>query len=146
MNLEESKELIGFISAGVDNRALSIATATIWTDLLRDVTLEDAKAAVRVHVANPQVEYLDVKEILRLVRVGTRQTSEAIEADVRSAKARGMIEDSWPRDRPLPVTVATRLARAREQFAAASAAIESGHIENPVPFSIEQLGKDVPRE
>ncbi|WP_206556301.1 hypothetical protein, partial [Curtobacterium luteum] len=91
--------------------------------------------------------YLSLDVLMEEIRVLTRQTTTAIEEDVRSAKARGLLDASWPAREPLPAPVAQRLAEARQAFAKQAAAIESRVIENPRSLGeLGRLGKDVPRD
>ena len=145
MNEPEVRRLLGYISAGYDNRQLSAATATVWTEELGDVDYDTAKQAVRNHFRKPSPrEYLSLDVLLEQIRVDTRQTPTAIEEDVRSAKARGLIEASWPKREPLPREVAERLARARAEFAATAAAIESGVVVSPRAIEVGLVGRKVP--
>ena len=145
MNEPEVRRLLGYISAGYDNRQLSAATATVWTEELGDVEFEVAKQAVRNHFRKPSPRaYLSLDVLLEQVRVDTRQTPSAIEEDVRSAKARGFVEPSWPARQPLPRPVAARLAAARLDFALAAEAIEAGVVERPRALDVGTIGRDVP--
>ena len=148
MNKPEVRRLLGYISAGFDNRALSDATAEVWSEELPDVSFDVAKEAVRRHFRKPTPRpYLSLDVLMDEIRVLTRQTTTAIEEDVRSAKARGLLDASWPAREPLPASVAERLAEARQAFARQAAAIESRVIENPRSLGeLGQLGKDMPRD
>ncbi|MCS6570301.1 hypothetical protein NYQ35_15960 [Curtobacterium flaccumfaciens pv. flaccumfaciens] len=147
MNKPEVRRLLGYISAGFDNRALSDATAEVWSEELPDIPFDVAKEAVRRHFRKPAPrQYLSLDVLMDEIRVLTRQTSTAIEEDVRSAKARGFLDASWPARKPLPAPVAARLTEARQAFARQAAAIESAVIENPRSLSeLGTLGKEMPR-
>jgi hypothetical protein len=148
MTPNEAEDLLTYISVGFDNRAISKSAAAIWADLMPDVDVKDAMAAVKAHFLSPAPRrYLDVAAILDGVRVITRQTPEAIEADVRSAKARGLIDGSWPRSTPLPPDVARRLALARHAEIAERAEIEARYaaLEPGPPIEPGEIGRDVPR-
>jgi hypothetical protein len=145
VNEPEVRRLLGYISAGYDNRQLSAATATVWTEELGDVDYDTAKQAVRNHFRKPSPrEYLSLDVLLEQIRVDTRRTPTAIEEDVRSAKARGLIEASWPRREPLPREVAELLARARAEFAETAAAIEAGVVATPRALDVGTVGRKVP--
>ncbi|MDY1005724.1 hypothetical protein [Curtobacterium sp. CFBP9011] len=145
MNEPEVRRLLGYISAGYDNRQLSAATAAVWTEELCDVEFEVAKQAVRNHFRKPAPRaYLSLDVLLEQIRVDTRQTPTAIEEDVRSAKARGFIEASWPARQALPRPIAARLAAARLDFALAAEAIEAGVIETPRALDVGTVGREVP--
>lgn len=146
MNEPEVRRLLGYISAGYDNRQLSAATATVWTEELGGVDYDTAKQAVRNHFRKPSPrEYLSLDVLLEQIRVDTRQTPTAIEEDVRSAKARGLIESSWPKRDPLPRPVAEQLARARAEFAETAAAIEAGVIDAPRALTVGSVGQPMPQ-
>jgi len=145
VNEPEVRRLLGYISAGYDNRQLSAATATVWAEELGEVEFEVAKQAVRNHFRKPSPRaYLSLDVLLEQIRVDTRQTPTAIEEDVRSAKARGFIEASWPTRQALPRPVAARLAAARLDFALAAEAIESGAVETPRALDVGTVGREVP--
>ncbi|WP_141693364.1 hypothetical protein [Curtobacterium sp. UCD-KPL2560] len=141
----EVRRLLTLISGGYDNRKLSAVTAEVWTMELGDVDFDVAWTAVRNHFRKPAPrEYLDLGVLLEQIRVDTRQTPAAIEEDVRSAKARGFIEASWPARQALPRDVAARLAAARMEFAIAAEAIEAGVVETPRALTVGTVGREVP--
>lgn len=145
MNEPEVRRLLGYISAGFDNRQLSTATVDVWTVELADVHADDALQAVRNHFRKPAPrDYLSLDVLLEQIRVDTRQTPTAIEEDVRSAKARGLIDASWPARQALPRDVAGRLARARAEFAETAAAIEAGVVAGPRMLDVGTVGRKVP--
>ena len=145
MNKPEIARLLGYISAGYDNRQLSDATVAVWVEELGEVEFEVAKQAVRNHFRKPSPRaYLSLDVLLEQIRVDTRQTPTAIEEDVRSAKARGFIEASWPARQALPRPVAARLASARLDFALAAEAIEAGVVETPRALDVGTVGREVP--
>jgi hypothetical protein len=145
VNEPEVRRLLGYISAGYDNRQLSAATATVWAEELPDVEFEVAKQAVRNHFRKPSPRaYLSLDVLLEQIRVDTRQTPSAIEEDVRSAKARGFIDGSWPARQALPRPVAARLAAARMEFAIAAEAIEAGVVQTPRALTVGTVGREVP--
>jgi hypothetical protein len=149
VNQHEAKNLIGYISAGLDNRAISDVTAKIWSDLMPDIRVEDALAAVQAHILRPAPRpYLDVALIIEGVRRITRQTPEAIEADVRSARARGLVGPEHSLRDPLPPAVAARLRDARAEFAREAAEIERKALAGAdgVPVDVTGIGRQVPRE
>lgn len=145
MNEPEVRRLLGYISAGFDNRQLSTATVDVWTVELADVDADDALQAVRHHFRKPAPrDYLSLDVLLEQIRVDTRQTPTAIEEDVRSAKARGFIDAAWPARKALPRPVAERLAQARLDFALAAEAIEAGVVETPRALDVGTVGRSVP--
>lgn len=145
MNEPEVRRLLSLISGGYDNRTLTAITAEVWLMELADTDFDIAWQAVRNHFRKPSPrDYLSLDVLLEQIRVDTRQTPAAIEEDVRSAKARGLIEASWPKREPLPREVAERLARARADFAATAAAIESGVVVSPRAIDVGLVGRKVP--
>jgi hypothetical protein len=147
MNEPETRRLLGYISAGYDNRALSEATAQVWAEELGHVDFQTAKEAVRSHFRKPKPrEYLSLDVLLDQIKINTRQTSQAIEEDVRSAKARGLIGSEWSNREPLPHDVAVKLFEARQGFVRSVQEIESRVIAEPAVFAIGEVGKKVPRE
>lgn len=150
MNLNDTRQLLAYISAGFDNRNVSEATAVIWADMLRDVRLTDAQQAVKAHFLRPAPRpYLDIAALLEGVRQITRANSGDVEADVRSAKARGLIGAEWPKRKPLPDSVQERLTAARQAFREWSAGIEA-RTELPAPqtgaqpIPLDGIGKTIP--
>lgn len=112
---------------------------------LADTDFDIAWQAVRNRSRKPAPrEYLALDVLLEHIRVDTRRTPTAIEEDVRSAKARGLIEASWPKRDPLPRPVAEQLARARADFAETAAAIEAGVIDAPRALTVGTVGRKVP--
>jgi hypothetical protein len=146
VNKPEVARLIGYISAGFDNRKLSEATVDVWAEELAEMHADDALQAVRNHFRKPSPrDYLSLDVLLEQIRIDTRQTPTAIEEDVRSAKARGLIEASWPKRDPLPRPVAEQLARARAEFAETAAAIEAGVIDAPRALTVGAVGQPMPQ-
>jgi hypothetical protein len=141
MDLKQTKALIGYISVTWDNRALSNATAEGWHEELAAVPFEVAKAAVKTHFTTPGHGYLDLAALLALVRRDMRTTRGALQADVRSAKARRMISADWSESQTLPEDVSDRLYAARAREAAERQEIETRVIENPVRFEVSAIGR-----
>lgn len=74
-------------------------------------------------VENP---YFEVRHLIGGLRRKMRLTPKAIEDDVRSAKARGLVPKDWPARTPLPAEAASKLEAAR-----ADARAEAPEIEGP---------------
>jgi hypothetical protein len=143
VNLKETKGLLAYISAAWDNRVLSEATATFWHEELAGVPVDVAKAAVRAHFTggDGKPAYLDLATLLAGCRRIMRRSRGAMQADVRSAKARRMIDADWSESEPLPDDVSDRLYAARSREAAEKHAIETRPIENPVRFELGAVGR-----
>ena len=74
-----------------------------------------AVAAVVAHQTSPKRgEYLTLGHIAEALKVDGRNSLAAIEADVRSAKARRLIDRSWPARERLPQDVADSLFTLRD--------------------------------
>jgi hypothetical protein len=91
-------------------------TTRAWLWALGDeVEFEDAMSAVKTHFTGAQAgERFGVHHILATVEARGRLSVSSVEADVRSAKARGLIEKSWPDRMLLPEDVYAKLFAARE--------------------------------
>lgn len=116
MNLQEAGKLL-LVASGFDRREVSELNATAWHTALGKHSYEDCEKAVIAHFTDPLTrhEYLTVGHVLDRVEAQGRMSKRAIEADVRSAKARGLIDRSYPARERLPEGVARRLAEARRR-------------------------------
>lgn len=145
MNEPEARRLLAYISAGFDNRTLSEATAQVWAEELGGVPFEVAKQSVRNHFHKPRPrDYLSLDVLMDQIKVDTRQTRQAVEEDVRSAKARGLLGQSWPAHDPLPFDVAANLADARALFGAQMAEYEALGTGDGKPIDVGHVGRVVP--
>jgi hypothetical protein len=116
MNKVEVGQLLA-IASGFD-RFVTVdrVTTEAWFLALKDVPYPLAQQAAVAHYTGPHgTKPLTVRDVLAAVEVDTRMTDDAIEADVRSAKARGLIGRDWPKREPLPGDVAARLSLARQR-------------------------------
>lgn len=137
MQLAEVGKLLAIIKS-FDNRKLDESTAMAWKVMLDkhvpQATLADAEAVVFdwFGVENP---YLEVRHLLDGLRRRLRLMPKQIADDVRAAKARGLVEKSWPRDKALPPAVREKLAAARATDREhAPAEIEGG--ESPLQLEV----------
>lgn len=115
MKTHEVQALLA-VAGAFDNRKpdLTGVTATIWHRVLADIDYADAEAAVIAHQTGPRAgEYLTVKHITDAVAAGNRTTRKLIEADVRAARARQIVDAGWPENEPLTPAAADALAAAR---------------------------------
>ena len=115
MNELETAELLA-IASGFDRFIeVDAMTTRAWFLALRDVPYALAEAATVAHFTGPKArETFGVRHVLDAVAVTARTTPDAVEEDVRSAKARGLIEQSWPKREPLPRDVRDALFTLRE--------------------------------
>lgn len=126
MNLTETSKLLT-VASGFDRREVTEVTVAAWQLALADVPYEACVQAVTRHFTDPATRhaYLEVGHVLDRLEAGQRTRLHEVLADVRSAKARRLIDAGWPRDRPLPADVAARLASVR-RAARAGAELEAG--------------------
>lgn len=145
MQLAEVGKLLAMI-ASFDNRKLDESTAMSWKLMLdREVAearLQDATEVVLdwFSTANP---YFEVRHLVDGLKKRMRFSKFNIETDVRSAKARGLIDKDWPRDQVLPWEVRDRLASVRADERAAAPELET--IADRSTLALD-VGKRVPRE
>ena len=117
MNKVEIAQLLT-VASGFDRRQVDTVTVEAWALVpgIRDADYEDALAALISHVTGPNAkEYLTVNHIVGATQVSSRQTKELVAADVRSARARGLIAKTWPETQPVSDEVRMRLAVARDE-------------------------------
>jgi hypothetical protein len=116
VNRTEVAKLLTILS-GFDRRQVDELTVEAWHAIpeIAAARFDHAEQIALEHQTGPHAaEYFAVRHLVTGLRRRTRTTTGDVEADVRSAKARGLIEDTWPRRDPLPPDVAARLAQARE--------------------------------
>lgn len=137
MQLAEVGKLLAIIKS-FDNRKLDESTAMAWKVMLDkhvpQASLADAEGVVFdwFGVENP---YFEVRHLLDGLRRKLRLTPKQIADDVRSAKARGLVDTGWPRDKALPAVVREKLAAARATDREnAPAEIEAG--ESPLQLEV----------
>lgn len=116
MNIVQVGQILT-IASGLDRFiVVDRVTTEAWFLVLGHVDYEEAKAATLAHFTGPIAkETFSVRHILNAVADSGRNTPAAIEADVRSAKARGLVERSWPDRYRLPDDVRDALFTIRER-------------------------------
>lgn len=106
MNAREAGQLLAILSA-VDRREVDATTAQGWAWALNEVAFEHAlEAARRAMNTGAYVDVNAIKGQLKSMR-------PRLEADVRSAKARGIVPESWPRTKPLTGELEAQLRAAQ---------------------------------
>ncbi|MFC5930877.1 hypothetical protein [Cryobacterium melibiosiphilum] len=121
-------------------------TTDAWLRALQDVdvNLEQAKQACVNHYTGPDAgRQFTVAHVVALVTVDNRSNLNAIEADVRSAKARGLIEKSWPSRNLLPPDIRDALFTLREferRAATDRLALDEG---DGVPADVGTVGRSL---
>jgi hypothetical protein len=147
VNRQEIGQLLT-VAGGFDNRKVDRVSVEAWA-LVPEIVqarYEDALAAVVAHQTGPKRhEYLTVSHIVDALRAGERQSDYEVEADVRSAKARGMIGADYPPRQPLPHDVRHALATIRERENRHAQTLAVDFLEPATPVELGQVGKEVPR-
>ena len=117
MQLAEVGKLLAIIRS-FDNRRLDESTARAWKIMIDkhvpDAEFEEAQEVVLDWFAHEN-PYFEVRHLLEGLRKRYRRHPAQVEADVRSAKARGLVDQDWPSRKVLPFTVAKRLDEARRR-------------------------------
>lgn len=110
--------LLLLLASGLDRFVIvNNVTTDAWLRALDgvDVNLEQAKQACVNHYTGPDSgRQFTVAHVVALVTADNRSTTYAVEADVRSAKARGLVEKSWPPRDLLPERVRDALFTLRD--------------------------------
>jgi hypothetical protein len=118
VNKTEVAKLLTIVS-GFDRRQVDEMTVEAWHSIpeIADAPYEVGQTAVMAHFRDPLTrnEYLTVGRVLDRIEVDARSKLADIEADVRSAKARGLLEPTYPPREPLPADVKVLLFQARER-------------------------------
>lgn len=115
MQLAEVGKLLTII-ASFDNRKLDESTALAWKMMIDrevpDASVEDAQEVILDWFAttNP---YFEVRHLIEGLKLEMRLDRVQIAADVRSAKAHGLVDSSWSERDPLQWMVANSLYAAR---------------------------------
>lgn len=111
MKKSEVSELLSFMS-GMDNRIVDEARISAWFLIVGDIDAKDAAAIVVEHYKTSR-SYLEAVDIVEGAKRLHRLLPKQIEADVRGARARGLVDPEWPEHRPLPAEAQAKLADAR---------------------------------
>jgi hypothetical protein len=117
MNKPEVGKLL-LLASGFDRRVVDDLTVGAWfsVPIIQQATYEDAAQAVINHQTGPNKEkYLTVGLVADYLTITNRQSADAIAADVRSARARGLISREWSERDPIPEDVRLRLAELRDE-------------------------------
>lgn len=116
MNTDEAAALL-LVASGFDRfMVANDITSTAWAIALADVPLAVAQDAVIAHYKSKDGRRsVTVADILDAAAARGRTRQHQIDADVRSAKARGLISRDWPIHQQLPLDVASALAEARQR-------------------------------
>ena len=117
MNKAEVGVLL-LLASGLDRFVqVDQVTTDAWYKVLsaHNVTYAQAEQACIDHYTGPDGgRPFTVAHVIAAVAVSDRTAQNAIEADVRSAKARGLIEKSWPERDMLPDDVRDALFTLRD--------------------------------
>ena len=131
------------IASGFD-RFITVdrVTTEAWFLVLGAIDYDEAQAAVIGHFTGPIAkEVFSVRHILNAVADGGRNTRAAIEADVRSAKARGLISKGWPDRQALPDEVKDGLLTLRDLERRAAAVRDELEQGGGLPADVGAVGR-----
>jgi len=135
------------LASGFDRRVVDQVTVEAWALIpeLANADYQDAKAVVVAHQTGPKrTEYLTVGHITDALAVQNRSNRAAIETDVRSAKARGLIDKSWTDKQVLPDSVREALFTLRDtERRTAAQRFAFDELEGN-PLDPGDIGKDIP--
>jgi len=133
MNKPEVGLLLLFAS-GLDRFVqVDQVTTDAWFRVLskHDVTYEQAEQACIDHYTGPDGgKPFTVAHVVKAAGITNRATTKLIQADVRAARARRIVEADWPESRPLNELQAAQLRAARDADRAES--IKYAQIDGPV--------------
>lgn len=113
MNISEAAALLALASE-FDNREVTETKAAAWHSILRDLPFQECSDFILEfqRIKKPG-EYLEVTHVYQEMSRRLRFTPDDIAADVRSARARGIVDADWPLERPLSLEAAERLRETR---------------------------------
>lgn len=118
------------IAAGFDNRRPDELQVAAWSELLGGYTLAEVRVAILDHYRDTETrhKYLTAAHVLDRCEAFARLRRVDVMADVRAAKARGLVSADWPTREPLPADIAgnLQLARERDRAEAAKYELEAG--------------------
>lgn len=106
------------IASGFDRRVVDALTTEAWFSVpeVKAADFGQAQSILIAHQTGPQAaEYFTVRHLAAGLAVTGRTALADVEADVRSAKGRGLIPSDWPKRQPLTADVAAKLTAARER-------------------------------
>lgn len=124
--LSLSVELDRYATADKMTKEKVVAWAAVLNAEAPGMSFGEAQQCV-IRYYGTEGESLTVYALIDLWKQGRRLLPHQIAADVRSAKARGLIDPAYSHKLPLPVEVAERLAAARA--ADRSSAVELSELE-----------------
>lgn len=115
MNRSEAAKLLT-VASGFDRRQVDELTATAWASALDGYSYGQVEAAIIGHFTDVETrrDYLTIGHVLDRLERTDRTRRHEIADDVRSAKARGIIDRSWPNSNRLPADVLSHLRELRE--------------------------------
>jgi len=146
MNKAEVGVLL-LLASGLDRFVqVDQVTTDAWYKVLSShtVTYAQAEQACIDHYTGPDGSRpFTVAHVIAAVAASDRTAQNAIEADVRSAKARGLIEKSWPERVLLPESIRNALFTLRDaERRAAETRFEFDQLpENPIDTG--DIGREV---
>lgn len=113
MNKTEVARILGFVSGSDPRQPADELAIEAWAELLADVDYEAAKRFVVEYYSDDSQRY-SVRPADIIGAVGMNKKQDAIEADNRSARARGILPPNHDMTKPLPDDVQAKLDNARK--------------------------------
>ncbi len=134
--LSLSVELDRYATADKMTKEKVVAWAAVLNAEAPSMSFSEAQQCV-IRYYGTEGESLTVYALIDLWKQGRRLLPHQIAADLRSAKARGLIEKGWPESKVLPWEVRDKLAAARaaDREAAAQHEVE-GATESPLQLEV----------
>lgn len=137
MQASEVAELLSLASA-YDNRNVTREAAIGWKvaidSQVPDLSMQLAREVVVEHFATSP-DYFTVRHLIDGAKARLRRMPAQIAADVRSAKARGLIPKDYPHREPLPPAIVARLTEARTTERP-PAELEAGENRSPLALDV----------
>jgi hypothetical protein len=136
------------LASGFDRREVDDLTSLAWHKLLADADYDECVDIILEHQVGPlRGEYLTVGHVTDAIRARHRAGGYAVQADIRSAKARRMIPRDWPENQPLDAGTAARLAQMRADEAGVRQQIDESTARHAISsaFTSGLVLKQVPR-
>lgn len=143
MNKPEVGKLL-LLASGFDRRIVDELTVSSWFSVpaIQAANYDDAAQAVIAHQTGPSKDkYLTVGLVCDYITGLNRQSAEAIAADVRSARNRGLVAKTWDERKSIPAEAHSRLTALRLEEAEQLAAY--GEVEAGVAMDFGQIGRAI---
>lgn len=118
MNQSDAAKALTFARGFDSFISVDEVSTSVWALALTRaaITSPVAQEAVLAHYSGPDANRtIEPADVIAYAGKQERKAQHHIDADVRSAKARGLISRDWPMHQELPADVAEALAAARQR-------------------------------